>query len=79
MNEDLKLLNFSGDARKLRAELKRRLKNVDRSLNDLCRSTAVNISTVWRWGKGSKPNVSTINKLEIQLMKWEKVKLAAFM
>lgn len=78
MEKEIKLLNFANDTRKLRSEINRRLKKVSRSLNELCKLAKVEVSTVWRWSKGSKPNTSTINRIELVLVKWEK-ELAAFM
>lgn len=69
-NDNLTML--AGNAQRLRATITDRLAKLDKSLNELCEATRTGISTIWRWGQGSDPNISTLRKLETQLQKWEK-------
>jgi hypothetical protein len=69
-----RLIEYADDPTKLVAVIKKRLKAIDRSLNELCQpeTSGVEWSTVWRWEtQGAKPNVATVIKLDLQLKRWE--------
>jgi len=70
------LLLYSDNMVKLRAVIKKRLKAIGRSQNELCEATGVSGSTIARWDE-STPNISTLRRLEVQLSTWEKSKMRA--
>lgn len=72
------LLLYSDNLVKLREVIKKRLKAIGKSQNELCIATGVSGSTLARW-LGSLPNTATLLKLEEQLAAWEKSKIRAIL
>ena len=70
------LILHSANTEKLREVIKKRLKAVGKSQNELCIATGVSGSTLARW-LSSSPNTATLLRLESQLAAWEKSKTRA--